>query len=415
MGEGLSLDIRKDMPVYAQSNRTNRSSRATFRLAKAHIEACPTLRPMLDAALHICHLFGRPAFYEMSDRCNLKCEGCYFFDPAVFETDRPDREKFDSQWSGFLAAERARGVSMPYFLGAEPALEEARLITAARYFSRGNIGTNGTVRLDPDIPFRISISAWALDAADDARLRGGNALRKALRLYAGDDRAIVLFTVNRETIDQVPAMARMCRDHGLPLTFSLWSPTVSLLSRLENFAGNDDAFFRISKPDSSLQFDDRDLDRARDVLGRATEDFPETVIYSHAYNRWSTSPGPLYDLDPETGIARDCGSLIVGNFQYFDMALSPKNVKCCTPAVDCQQCRVYSGGWSSWFAPPPERIATLDGFRDWLDMVLTIGRIFLRPAVDPEAFVFPVTAQGTFPAPATSPANAERTADDITC
>lgn len=362
-----------------------------FRSAKEkirkHLAAQPQLGELYKAANRICHIFARPAFYEISDRCNLKCEGCYYFDPAVFHGEPVDRAPFDGAWDAFLAGECARGVTMPYFLGAEPALEERRLIAGGRHFKRGNVGTNGTIRLDPEIPFRISLSAWAQDEDEDARLRGGSTLRKALRHYQGDGRAIVLFTVNPASIDQVPVMAEVCRDHGLPLTFSLWSPTTSLLARLQSFAGNDNAFFRISSPDKSLLLGDDDLARVHDTLAQAIEDYPETVIYSHAYNRWSTRRGPLYELDPETGLAEDCGSRVGGAFRYYGMDLQPQSVKCCTPAVDCRNCRLYSGGWSSQFSPRPERVATLAAFTEWLDMVLTIGRIFLRPEVDPEAFV----------------------------
>ena len=289
--------------------------REGVRLVRQHLNNHPEMRVDYEVATRICHIFARPAFYEISDRCNLKCEGCYYFDPATFQEGGAHRGKFDSEWEAFLARERSRGVTMPYFLGAEPALEEKRLLVAARYFRRGNLGTNGTVRLDPEIPFRISISAWAADEGEDARLRGGSALRKALRLYQGDSRAIILYTVNPANIDQVPLMARICRDYGLPLTFNLWSPTTSLLGRLVSFTGNDDAFFRISTPEQSLLMGDADLGRVRDVLAQAMDDFPDTIIYSAAYNRWSTRSGPLYELDPQTGIAQDCGSRIVGSFK----------------------------------------------------------------------------------------------------
>jgi len=354
-------------------------------LIRGHIAEDPQLQEAYAAAAHIIHVFGRPAFYEISSRCNLKCEGCYYFDGDAHRHDE-DPGRFDDGWATFLAQERARGVSMLYFLGAEPALEEERLVVASRYFKRGNVGTNGTRRLHSDIPFRISISAWAAGQAEDARLRGGAVLRKALRNYEGDERAIVLYTLNPYNIDEIPTMARACRDHGLPLTFNMWSPTTSLLDKLKSFTPNDDAFFRISTPEKSLMFSDDDLARVRDGLEQAIEDFPETVIYSSAYNRWSTRPGPLYEMNPESGIAEDCGSRIAGGFRYYGMDLRSQPVKCCTPAVDCNACRLYSGGWSSHFVPRPEQLAARSDFCQWLDMVLTIGRIFLRPEIDPEAF-----------------------------
>jgi hypothetical protein len=362
-------------------------ARSSLRFIRNHIKKRKDLEPAYTAVNQICHIFARPAFYEISDSCNLKCEGCYFFDPLAHHPEKLGRSEFNEKWMSLLAQEHARGVTMPYFLGAEPTLEQKRLLIAKQYFKRGNLGTNGTIRLDPEIPFRISISAWAADENDDSWLRGANALRKALRLYEGDKRAILLYTVNPANIDQVSTMARIAQDHGLPLTFNLWSPTTSLLSRLSSFSGNDDQFFRISTPEKSLIFSESDLRRARESLAQAIEDFPDTVVYSHAYNRWSTQPGPLYPMDPESNIAQDCGSRISDGFRYYGMDLQPQPVKCCTAAIDCENCRLYSGGWSSHFTPTPQQVESLSGFKQWLDMILTIGRIFLLPETDPEAFV----------------------------
>lgn len=360
------------------------------RSIRQHLISAPDLRKTYEVAKHIIHLFSRPGFYEISDRCNLKCEGCYYFDPEVFQGESSNRDAFDNNWNALLKQEVARGVTMPYFLGAEPALEKKRLLEASRHFTRANVGTNGTIFIDPEIPFRISISAWAADEADDARFRGGSVFRKALKLYQGDPRTIVLYTLNRCNIHQTKEMVHLCQEHGLPVTFSLWSPTLSLKSRLARFTGNDKAFFRISTPESSLLFSDDDLLRTRETLDELIEDYPDTVIYSHAYNRWATTPGPLYNINPDTGVAENCSSRIIGNLKYYDMDLQSREVKCCTPAIDCQECRLYSGGWSSQFAPTPEQVATLDGFSEWLDIILTLGRIFLRPETDPQAFDYDV-------------------------
>ena len=52
-------------------------------------------------------------------------------------------------------------------------------------------------------------------------------------------------------------------------------------------------------------------------------------------------------------------------------------MKCCTFDIDCSQCRIYSGGWSSKFEPRPEDLADITAFERWLDMVDTAGRIFV--------------------------------------
>lgn len=351
---------------------TKKEIKLVYRTIQKHLISSPNLKPAYDIVQQIIHIFAKPAFYEISNKCNLKCEGCYYFDPSVFKSEPLENEIFSNNWEKLLASESKRGVTMPYFLGAEPALEEKRLIVAAKYFKRGNIGTNGTVFLSSEIPFRISISAWAGDETDDIVYRGGKALHKALKLYKNDPRAIVLYTLNRYNITQTKDIVKLSRDNGLPITFNLWSPPKNLLLN--------------SNKSINLSFRNEDLKKVRETLDEMIESFPDTVIYSHKYNQWSTASDPLYNLDSQ-GIAKDCASRLKGNFAYYGLDLQKKDFKCCTSSIECSECRLYSGGWSSHFSPKEEQIRTIKDFSQWIDMILTIGRIFLRKEIDTKAFL----------------------------
>lgn len=351
------------------------SSRDVFRRLHALTQARPQFAARYEQAKAVVRAFRKPAFYEVSQRCNLWCEGCYYF-----EDSHPKlvREQGDAVvWDAFFAAEAERGVSMAYFVGAEPALHQERLAAAARHFPWGNIGTNGTIRIDPVVPYRIGVSVWAADDVTDKRLRGASVFRKALKNYQGDPRAIILFTLSPWNLDGARVLAEMCQDHGLPLTFNMYSPTATFLDRLQKGEGNDGQYFRVSRPGSTPCFTDQDLAAARRVVADLIEDFPDTVIYSRAYNDWATRPGSLYDIDPENGVATHCGSRIVGQMRYHTADLRMKDTKCCTPDVDCSRCRMYSGGWSSKFQPTPADVASEAAFSDWLDMMRILGEIFL--------------------------------------
>lgn len=351
---------------------TKKEIKLVYRTIQKHLISSPNLKPAYEAVQQIIHIFAKPAFYEISNKCNLKCEGCYYFDSSVFKPEPLEKKIFSNHWENLLSSESIRGVTMPYFLGAEPALEEKRLITAAKYFKRGNIGTNGTVFLTSEIPFRISISAWAGDETDDMLYRGGKALHKALQLYKNDPRAIVLYTLNRYNINQTKDIVKLSRDNGLPITFNLWSPTKNLFSN--------------SDKSINLSFRNEDLKKVRETLDEMIESFPDTVIYSHKYNEWSTTPGPLYTLNSQ-GIAENCASRLKGNFSYYGLDLEKKDYKCCTSSIECKECRLYSGGWSSHFSPKIEQIKDIKDFSQWIDMILTIGRIFLRKEIDSNAFI----------------------------
>lgn len=336
----------------------------------------PSLRNGYDRAKSVARAFRRPAFYEVATRCNLLCEGCYFFSDDFAP---PTNEVKDATvWEDFFAAEGKRGVTMAYFVGAEPALEQERLLAAANHFPHGNIGTNGTIRLDPAIPYRIGVSVWGVDEEIDTSLRGANAFTKAIRNYRGDARAIMLFTVTRTNLGDVRRLAEICADNALPLTFNLYSPTKTYARKLSERTENDGKFFRISSVKDNLRWDSESLAAARRVMDEVLNDYPETVEYSHAYNRWSTQVGPLYDIDPTTGIARDCNSRMVEPMRYFKTDLKHDALeKCGTSDTICSECRMYSGGWSSKFEPRDADVRDVAAFAEWIEMLETLGRIFL--------------------------------------
>lgn len=348
--------------------------RSVLRRIADIVEARPDLRASYEQAKKIIRVFRKPAFYEITQRCNLKCEGCYYFDGGLGELVP---EQSDPQvWEEFFASEARRGVSIAYFVGAEPALEQERLVAASRYFPHGNIGTNGTVRIDPAVPYRVAISMWAGDDDTDRKLRGASVFRKAFKNYRGDPRALVYYTLSRWNLQSARTVAEMCRDNGLPLTFNLYSPTATFLSKLRDGHANDNAFFRVSSAGDTPMFTDADLACARQTVLDLMDEFPQTVLYSKPYNDWSTKPGPLHPVD-EAGVAPACGSRIVGSMSYYGSDLKPMQKKCCTPDLDCRNCRIMSGGWSTKLQPDESDLADEAAFGLWLEMVQAIKRIFV--------------------------------------
>src|SRR5947209_6651780 len=106
--------------------------------------------------------------YDISNTCNLTCEGCYYFvsGQKTFNK-RPSPRDYDL----FFASETARGVNYPQFSGGEPSLNVDALRIAAKHWSNGIIYTNGARKIPDEIPFRIAISVWGAKDRND-RLRG---------------------------------------------------------------------------------------------------------------------------------------------------------------------------------------------------------------------------------------------------
>jgi len=319
--------------------------------------------------------FKTPSFYEVSTRCNLFCEGCYYFEASEkLKSEDPDKSILD--WSHFFQQEYKRKVSIGYFVGAETGLTQDRLLAAAPYFPYGNMGTNGTIRIHKDIPFRLVVSVWAANDTDDIRLRGASAFRKALKIHASDPRVLILYTVSAWNIDGISEIARMCSEAGLDLSFNFYSPTVTFLKKLGLGSANDDLYFRRSSMQDSPCLSDDDLSRAREVISQALDDFPETILYTHQFNDWVTQPGPIFEID-SNNLAENCHSRIRGRMRYYLTNLQQDERKCCTPDVDCRTCRMYSGAWSSRFTPTWNEVKDVESLTKWMANIEVLRKIVL--------------------------------------
>ncbi len=312
--------------------------------------------------------------YDISDICNLRCEGCLFFEGTDYSTHRDERTP--EEYDRFFAAEATRGVNYPYFAGGEPALAQDRLQLAQRHFHRGMIFTNGTVRIDPDLSFTIHVSLWG-DKKTTSKFRGAPVFSKTLANYSGDSRATFIYTVTHLNIDSIPGVVQVCRDHGVRLSFNHFSATEQYNAKLARSAPNDQAFFRFSTPTDNLRLTSIDCERIRDVLDRMIDDYPQTVVYSHAYNDWVSAAEGLYHLDPQTGLALDCPIRSAPFHRHFHVDLHESEGKCCTPNVDCRDCRAYAISHATFRHRIRDHLASRDAFARWVEVVDTWCRLFL--------------------------------------
>ena len=53
--------------------------RARLIRLSALLQGAPDLAPSYEEAKRVVRAFRKPAFYEVATRCNLFCEGCYYF------------------------------------------------------------------------------------------------------------------------------------------------------------------------------------------------------------------------------------------------------------------------------------------------------------------------------------------------
>ncbi len=339
------------------------SRKTLLRLIRRLIADEPALEQRYQRALAIRAVLRKTDNYDLTSRCNLFCEGCYYFEGDDYKrsTEQGDLEV----WRQFFRRRAEQGVSFAFFAGAEPALAQDRLRLAAQYIPRGSIHSNGTIRIAPDIPFSIQISIWG-DEDSTARFRGGNVFWKAIRNFANDPRVRYIFTINPGNIDHVPEVTRILSDYGQRVMYNYFSPTESYLEKLSIEARNDKQFFRISNQQDNLLFQTDTLRRARDVVDELREQFPATVLQTQALNDVLTQEDPIYQLDDSNGIALNCNGRNFAWHQSFRVDTTPSDAKCCQPNVDCSQCRLYTNVMASLIFQPERSITDRRSFLDWL-------------------------------------------------
>jgi MoaA/NifB/PqqE/SkfB family radical SAM enzyme len=284
--------------------------------------------------------------YDISNVCNLRCEGCLYFSGAGLEVGKSENDI--EVWEKFFLSEAQRGVTFAYLGGAEPSLTPDRIRACHEQIPMGTIFTNGTKKIESDIRYRIHVSLWGNEDSSEL-YRGANVNRKAMLNYKGDPRAVFVMTLNALNLDEIPDVARACQDHGLPLVFSLFSPTLDYNKRMSGTRHEESDYFRFSSGQSDMRFGEDMLHRARDAIFDAASRFPKTIRISPAFINWVTRQESLYTLD-ERGVAIDCGNRLTRRHVHFNADLTRNSEKCCAPNLDCRDCRPYAMSLATYFS-----------------------------------------------------------------
>ncbi len=121
------------------------------------------------------YFFLRESTYDMSNRCNIRCEGCYYF---AGEKQFAEENRDAAAWRQLLEAEKARGITFVVLAGAEPSLVPELCEVCHGVIPLGAIASNGLIGIKREIDYRIHLSVWGND-------RTSLAIRKAQTCWSG--------------------------------------------------------------------------------------------------------------------------------------------------------------------------------------------------------------------------------------
>ena len=295
--------------------------------------------------------FLRESTYDMTNRCNIKCEGCYYYEGDK-QFARENREP--DAWRKLMQAEKARGITYVVLAGAEPSLVPELCEVCFEEMPLGAIATNGLRLIPAAINYKIHVSVWGNDATSLRVRKAKNMLDRQIENYRTDPRAVFVYTFTRDNIDQSHEVAEVLAKHGCRLTFNMFSGPVGYQGPL-------------SHTSSSLAQTRRTM---VDLLNR----YPDHVLFSHYNAVAHTHHKGLHDLYscsyPRMNSSTDIG--LGRSFRQYRANLAwDRSVACCVPDTACEACRHYAAGSAVVTARLFRHATDPDTFRSWLDYVDT--------------------------------------------
>lgn len=297
------------------------------------------------------YFFLRESTYDMTRRCNIRCEGCYYFEgdkQHAVEVGDPEA------WRALMQAERSRGITYVVLAGAEPSLVPDLLQVCFAEMPLGTIATNGIQRIPESVGYRIHISVWGNDDTSLRIRKAKHMLARQIDNYCNDPRAVFVYTFTPDNIAEAYGVAETMAQNGCKFTFNMFSAPVG-------YAG-------------TLRHTRQSLLQTRQAMLDLLEHYPENVLYS-TYNAVAhTHRLGLHDLFgcsyPRRNPSTDLG--LGRSFRQYRTDLNwDRDAACCVPDTDCPDCRHYAAGSAVVTARLFRHAVDPDIFRSWLDYVDT--------------------------------------------
>ena len=303
------------------------------------------------------YFFLRESTYDIANRCNIRCEGCYYYEgDKQFAPENRDPEA----WRDLMRAEKERGITYVVLAGAEPSMAAELCEVCYQEMPLGTIATNGLKIIPEAIGYKLHVSVWGNDETSFKIRNAKNMLARQVENYKGDSRAVFVYTFTRNNIDQVYEVAADLAANDCKLTFNMFSAPVGYEGSLRHTADS------LAKTRKSMI----------DLLSK----YPENLLFSYYSAVAHTHRNGLHDLYacsyPRMNPSTDIG--LGRSFRQYRTDLSwNRAAACCVPDTDCIDCRHYASGSAVVTARLFRHATDPHTFKAWLDFVDTYLAIWV--------------------------------------
>ena len=303
----------------------------------------------------------RSSIYDVTNKCNLRCKGCFFFSS---DEHKAAAEEMDiRKWEAFIDKEKDRGVNLAILIGGEPTLYLDRV---EAFYKRlpTFCATNGLIKIPRDrFPdMMLGISLWG-DEGDEKILRGKDTFSISSKNYEGDRNVYYLYTLTPKQIGKIERIIKKIKDAGLKVHMQLLS--------------NDEGVDGFSWQPQQLEAIRFEMD---DMLDR----YPETVISSKYYHEiittgkmlgrsfgWNECPSVTQPLD-----TRDPQPKRLIEFIRWASDLNTMH-RCCTSETrDCSSCKDGAAHMSWVMVNKRAHIRTTRDLQNWIEVYEMFAKLY---------------------------------------
>jgi hypothetical protein len=325
-----------------------------------------TVSSLLDQHWHerykrISKLNIRSSIYDVTNQCNLRCKGCFFF--SSNEDKAAAEEKDIVKWQAFIEREKDRGVNLAILIGGEPTLHLDRV---EAFYKRlpTFCATNGLIKIPRDrFPdMMLGISLWG-DEADEKKLRGKDTFSISSKNYEGDPNVYYLYTLTPNQIGKIERIIVKIRDVGLKVHMQL----------LSNDEGVD-----------GFNWQPEQLEVLRTEMDDMLDNYPDTLISSKYYHEiitsgkmlgrtfgWDECPSVTQPLDH-----RDPHPKRLIEFIRWASDLNTMH-RCCTSETrDCSSCKDGAAHMSWVMVNKRAHIRRTQDLQNWIEVYEMFAKLY---------------------------------------
>jgi len=303
----------------------------------------------------------RSCIYDVTNRCNLRCQGCFFFSSG--EHKAANEENDVTKWKAFIDKEKERGVNLAILIGGEPTLCMDRIETFYKRLPTF-CASNGLIKVPrnkfPDL--MVGISLWG-DEEDEKVLRGMDTFSISSKNYEGDSKTYYLYTITPKQMGKTERIIKKIENVGLKVH-------MQLLSNDENVDG--------------FSWKPEELIDIRAEMDDMLDKYPGTVISSKYYHEiittgkmlgrtfgWMECPSVTAPLDK-----REPAPKRLTNFIRWASDLKSMH-RCCTSQTrDCNTCRDGAAFMSWVMVNKRAHIQSAKDLQNWIEIYEMFAKLY---------------------------------------